>query len=235
MFKIAKNILLTVALTTSLSAMDKLSNNEIKEIEKTNLFKRYSIKIKEAYDAKSAYILDATIEGKPANIYLTKDKKYLISGDVINLESGQALNIPVDMSLFKGKEAFTYGTGKDEYVLFTNPDCRYCKQFEENFPQIKDKVKFKIFYLPFQTESSQDKSLYIMSQKTQALKEKAMFSPKMIDRDRTSKKELEKLEKTLNEHIQIAINNGIQGTPTILDKNGNRVNWMKLVEDLSVK
>ena len=132
----------------------------------------------------------------------------------------------VDLTGVIGKEAFTYGTGNDEYILFTDPECPYCKKFESFLPQIKDKVKIRVFYYPLDShENAKDLSLYIMNQKTTTQKIDAMFEvSENIDKAKNAKytqAELSKLEKQLEEQMQIATNLNVQGTPTIFDKNGN--------------
>ncbi len=98
--------------------------------------------------------------------FLTKDKNYLISGVVVDVKTGSQISAPVDLSNLKNKEALIYGNGKDEYVLFTDPECSYCKKFESYFPLLKDKVKIKIFFFPLDFhENAKDLSFYIMGQK----------------------------------------------------------------------
>ncbi len=130
MLKIIKSIFIALVLVSFANAATKISQNEIKEIESLSLFQGAQVKITQGYDAGSVYVLNVMVRGNPDKIYLTKDKKYLISGDVISTVDGKPLEIPVDLSSTVGKEAFTFGKGKDEYVLFTNPMCKYCKKFE---------------------------------------------------------------------------------------------------------
>ena len=137
MIQIAKKLLLALVVGTSLNAATQLSQNEIKQIEELELFKRAQITIKKAHDLKDFYLLKVIIQGNPDEVYLTKDKKNLIAGDIINTKTGAKLEAPVDVAALAGKEILTYGTGKDEYFLFTDPECPYCKKFESYFPQIE--------------------------------------------------------------------------------------------------
>ena len=140
----------------------------------------------------------------------------------------------------EGKEAFVYGNGKEEYFLFTDPECPYCKKLETYLPQIKDKVKIRVFYYPLEShENAKDLSLYIMSQKTNNEKIDAMFeSSNNIDKAKNAKytkAELEKLEKQLEEQIEIGTKLNIQGTPTIFDKEGNNIVWVNLLEKFGIE
>lgn len=83
--------------------------------------------------------------GNADEIYLTKDKKLILSGDLIDVNSGIKISAPADLTGVRGKEAFVYGKGTEEYFLFTDPECPYCKKFESYLPQIENKVKIKYF------------------------------------------------------------------------------------------
>ena len=74
MFQIAKKLLLALAITTSLSAVEELSQNEITEIEQLELFKRAQIKVTKAYDMGNLYALIINARGNADQVFLTKDK-----------------------------------------------------------------------------------------------------------------------------------------------------------------
>lgn len=240
MIKTAKTLLATAALATTLSAAPaNLSKNEIKNIESLELFKRAQIKIDTAVDAGSLYLLNIKVRGASDEIYLTKDKKYIIAGDAINTATGEKLTIPADMSDVVGNEAFTYGNGKDEYILFTDPQCPYCKKFESYFPQIKDKVKFRVFYFPLDFhKEARDISLYIMSLKTKEQKEQALLNTTKdtpaFKNKKYAKGEKEKLEKHLEKQLDVASKLKVRGTPAVFDKEGNKVSWPELLSNYGV-
>ena len=239
MIKILKSIFIALALVTVVNAATKISQNEIKEIESLKLFQGAQVKISQGYDAGSVYVLNVTVRGKADKIFLTKDKKYLISGDVISTQNGQPLEVPVDIAIAKDKEAFTFGKGKDEYVLFTDPECPYCKKFESYFHQIEDKVKIKVFFFPLDFhKNAKDISLYIMSQKSYEDKVKAMTtttkdSAEFINR-KIDAKELEKLKASLADQMLIANKLGIRGTPSLFDTKGNKVSWAAMLQGYGI-
>lgn len=239
MFKIIRNILLSVALASSLNAAQNLPDSEIKDIQNLQLFKRAQVKVIQGYDAGSVYLLNVEVQGRADKIFLTRDKKYLIAGDVISTKNGQPLEVPVDLAPTIGKEAFTFGTGKDEYVLFTDPECPYCKKFEEHFPKIEDKVKIRVFYFPLDFhKNAKDISLYVMSQKTYKDKVHAMINTNantQAFKDRKyDKGELDKLQKHLDSQLEAAKKLGIRGTPSVYDKDGNKVVWAAMLKKYGV-
>ncbi len=242
MFDLTKKMLISsLILTCSLNAATKeVSKAEIGQMEQLELFKRANIQITKAFDVGSIYILSIKVQGNNDEIYLTKDKKLILSGDVIDVNNGMKVSAPVDLTGVRGKEAFVYGTGKEEYFLFTDPECPYCKKLESYLPQIKDKVKIRVFYYPLEShENAKDLSLYIMNKKTTNEKIDAMFdASENLDKVKNSKytqTQLAKLEKHLEEQIQIGLNLNVQGTPTIFDKNGNNIVWVNMLEKYGIE
>ncbi|WP_072680336.1 thioredoxin fold domain-containing protein [Arcobacter sp. LA11] len=240
MTKIIRNVLLLIAMISSLNAAQSISSNEIKEIQNLELFKKAKVDVQQGFDAGSVYVLNVTVQGRSDKIFLTKDKKYLIAGDVISTKTGQPLEVPADLKPTLGKEAFTFGTGKDEYVLFTDPECPYCKKFEEHFPKIEDKVKIRVFYFPLDFhKNAKDISLYVMSQKNYKDKVNAMINTTKdtpaFKNKKYAKGEKEKLQKHLDSQLEVAKKLGIRGTPSVYDKDGNKVVWAAMLQKYGVK
>ena len=242
MFNLTKKLIISsLLIVCSLNAaMKEASKNDIAQMEQLELFKRAQIKIVKAYDIGRLYILNINVQGNSDEIYLTKDKKLILSGDVINANNGIKITAPADLTGVRGKEAFVYGNGKEEYFLFTDPECPYCKKLETYLPQIKDKVKIRVFYYPLEShENAKDLSLYIMSQKTTAEKIDAMFeSSENIDKAKNAKytkAELAKLEKQLEDQVEIGTKLNVQGTPTVFDKEGNNIIWVNLLEKFGIE
>jgi thiol:disulfide interchange protein DsbC len=242
MFDFTKKMIISSLLfTCALHAANKeVSKNEIAQMEQLELLKKAQIKITKAYDIGSLYILNINVQGNTDEIYLTKDKKLILSGDVIDVSNGMKITAPADLTGVRGKESFVYGKGTEEYFLFTDPECPYCKKFESYLPQIEDKVKIRVFYYPLEShENAKDLSLYVMSQKTLALKIEAMFNTsenlENAKNAKYSQVELVKLEKKLDEQMQIAANLNVQGTPTIFDKDGKSIVWVNLLEKFGIE
>lgn len=240
MIKTTRNILLALCLTTGLSAADKLSEKELKEIQALPLLNMAKVQVQDGTDFGSLYGLNVKVQGRMDTVFLTKDKKYLLPGDAISTQNGQPLELPIDISPTLGKEAFTFGKGKDEYVLFTDPECPYCKKFESYFSQIEDKVKIRVFFFPLSFhENAKDISLYIMNQNSYKDKVDAMINTTKDSEEFKNRKidstKLAKLEKSLEEQMTIATDLGISGTPTLFDKNGNRIVWAQMLQDFGIE
>ncbi len=240
MFNNTKKLVIgSTLLASTLFAQSELSKSDIKKMEELNIFKKSGISITKGIDADSLYILNIKAQNAVDTIYLSKDKKYLISGDVLDVNNGMPLSMPVDVSILKGKEAFTFGTGSDEYILFTDPECPYCRKFESYFPQIEDKVKIRVFYYPLDFhKNAYDLSLYVMSQKTPQDKVNAMLNVTAKDDKFKNHKfkagEKEKLTKKLDENIELALQMGVQGTPAMFDPKGNKIVWVNILKKYGI-
>lgn len=242
MFNFTKKVMLSSLLLGAVLNADykEIPKNEIAQMEQLELFKRAQIKIVKAFDAGSIYVLNINVQGNPDEIYLTKDKKMVLAGDVIDVSDGMKITAPADVAPLKGKEAFTFGKGTDEYFLFTDPECKYCKMLESHLPKIQDKVKIRVFYYPLDSHTNaRDLSLYILSQKSNDKKVSAMFdSSNILDKAKNAKytkEEQEKLEKQLDEQIQIGMSLNVQGTPTLFDKDGKNIIWVNLLEKYGIQ
>lgn len=243
MLKLLKTMLVALAIITVANAQSELPQNKLQELESLPLLKNAQITIDRAFDAGDVYLLNVNVRGKSHKIYLTKDKKYLIQGEMVATDTGMPLTIPdmpVDLKATVGKEAMVFGKGKDEYVLFTDPECPYCKKFESYFHQIEDKVKMRVFFypLPFH-KNAKDISLYIMSQKgyenqTKAMTETTKDTPAFVNR-KYEDGELEKLQKSLDEQMAIASELGVSGTPSVFNTNGEKVSWVKILQKYGVE
>ena len=77
--------------------------NEIAQMEQLELFKRAQIKITKAYDTGSIYILNINVQGNKDEIYLTKDKKLVLAGDVIDPNTGMKVTATADVASIRGK------------------------------------------------------------------------------------------------------------------------------------
>mgnify|MGYP001770768161 FL=1 len=241
MTKILKLSLLVFSFLSVLNAYEpkEVTKEEIKQINNLNLLQKADIKVSKAFDMGSIYILDSIIQGKPQELFLTKDKKVLIAGNVMDVNSGDAITLPVDLSNTIGKEALTYGSGKDEYILFTDPECPYCKKLESFFPKLEKHVKIRVFFFPLSFHNNaRDLSIYFMSKNTNEEKIKAMLNTNADSKEfknrKISKDQLAKLEKSLEEQMIIAQKLNIRGTPTLFNKDGKKIVWVELLKKYNI-
>ena len=187
-----------------------------------------------AYTNGSIYYIKGYTErdGKrlPIVFFETMDKKVMFFGKIYD-ENGTRITLPSDVKKFKKYASFTYGNGKDEYYLFTDPDCPFCKRFEhrvvEKLPKDRITIHYFLFPLEMLHPTAKAKTLYVLMQPKKRRREELLKimqgkseSWKNIDTNSTrykqAKKELEKLK-------EIAQTLNVNGTPTLFDAKGDEV------------
>jgi len=135
-----KKILISITLGISLFVFDKvLPQNKTIEILKStpiynqivSLIKKGKIKVKSTLK-DNFYIIEVTTPKGKALIYVTKNKKYTIIGKILK-QNGQLLmpNFPKNAEIIKKGVMFTFGKGKKDIYIVTDPQCPFCRMMEK--------------------------------------------------------------------------------------------------------
>jgi len=228
----------SIALSLLVSTANAISIEE--EINSLKFLKEKNLTVSKLKELKSIYQLRLLSNRGEFDAYLTKDKEHIIFGTVINTKTNKELFFETDMKNYDEFQAFEYGTGKEEYYVFTDPECHFCKNFENQWGSLKDKVKFHVFLFPLSFhKNANNMSLYILNQKNDTEKALALHN---IDKDKKYEtvkdftlKEKQKLTDKLNKQLSIAKELSVSGTPAMFDKNGKKIQWNILVEKYKVK
>jgi len=242
-----KKIVLGVTLALSLFASDKLmSQKELNEVLKSSLIypklaqdiKKGTVKVK-GVEKDGFYIINIKTPRGAGNIYITKDKKYTILGNVLDNKTGEALtgNFPVNEQIVKNGVMFTFGKGNKEIYLVTDPECPYCRMMEAKTKKNLEKnykVHVILFPLSFH-KHAKAMSYYILAGKTEAEKAKrfqeVLGGSNEWKNYKPTKEEKAKFDKMLKESQKAVEELGARGTPTVYDDKFNKVNWTKLGEN----
>lgn len=105
---------------------------------------------------KSVWQIDVDAgEGKRGSLYLDFSKKFLIAGQIVPVESigKQPPARKVDVSKIPLDDAFILGmaTAKKKVIVFTDPDCHYCRQLHTIMKQVtakRDDIAFALIMHP---------------------------------------------------------------------------------------
>jgi len=232
---IVKSMVAASLITTTLFAGEV----SVDGFKKLPIVTKMGANITKAYDHGSLYEIEFTMltpRGmQSTTAYITKDKKAILFGEAYKLDGMKPLTIPLDVAAIKSGADLVFGSGKKEYFLFTDPECHYCKMFEQSWPRIEKDVKIYVYYMPLsQHYNAKKMTYYIMHQKTNA--DKASASIRMTNGDRSfesasiSKKEMAAFEKKIAKNQAFAQRMGVRGTPSLYDFDGNVVNWQLLVQ-----
>ena len=222
-----------MTLTLSLLAGDI----DPKPFKSIKTFSAEHISITKAYDHGLIYELSLEIttpRGKQfTTAYVTKDKKVIVLGEALDANTGAAIKRPLDMKNIRENADIVYGEGKDEYIVFTDPECPYCVRFEKMWPTLSKKVKLYVYFMPLSNHrNATQMSYYVMNQKGQAAKAKAILD--MADGDKSFERlsMTQKMNDTLGEKIKdnqaLANQFGVRGTPAVYDTKGATINWSTL-------
>lgn len=216
-----------------------------KHFEELNVFKSMKVDFvsNKQIGESGMYIL----KGRQANGNLLKiitDVKgeYIVVVDqqgqaqVADIKNQKALTTPVDMSLVLSKpEAFTYGNGAKHLYVFTDPECPVCKEFEKMWETIKDDVTLHVYFynLDYHKEANV-LTQYIMAGATNEEKASRLIAIANGSEEYKTKKLTPEEEKIAASFIidgkEIGNKIIVEGTPTILDENGESINWPKLIK-----
>ncbi len=88
MLNLFKSAMALAFLSTLLYAQQpkEVSKNELQEIKSLPILQKANIDVKKAFDIGNLFILDGSFQGKPQELFLTKDKQILIAGNVTDFK-----------------------------------------------------------------------------------------------------------------------------------------------------
>ncbi|WP_024955714.1 thioredoxin fold domain-containing protein [Sulfurospirillum arcachonense] len=169
--------------------------------------------------------------GRPFQVVTDINGNYLILGSkVMDIKKKKVITVPLDVSWLKGKEAFTYGTGKKHFYVFTDPECPFCTKFEAKWPTLKNDVTFHVFLFNLDFHKNANAmSRWILSSKNQEEREKRMDEVSKGNVEyknaKYSPEELKRLNKIIADQKAIGQKVGITGTPTVMTLDGKLKAW----------
>ena len=229
-----------IALSLTVSAIFANEQELIAELSNLRIVQESQMHVLKVKDEGNLYMIKAEPmwvppgqQKKSITFYLTKDKKVLITGNAIYTETKEKVAFPLDKNIIEGKEAFSYGVGSKVLYVFTDPQCPYCKKFEQRMAKLGDKYTFKIFLYPLPMHAEAiPMSKWILAGKDQKVMGERLIA---LANDSTEYKNLvltpeleQKLTTTINTQIAVTQEAEINSTPTVLDSNMNKVNWTEL-------
>ena len=181
---------------------------------------------------KSLWEIDIESGNKKGVLYLDVTKKYLISGQLVDIkgkrnltqESSEVLNkidaskIPLGDSIVMGDK-----NAKKRVIVFTDPDCPFCAKLHSELKKIiaerKDVVFFiKMFPLPIHKEAA-EKSKAIACEKSLAMLD-AAFEKKPISKPKCK-------TSAVDDNIALGKKLGITGTPTLVMPDGRVISGFR--------
>jgi thiol:disulfide interchange protein DsbC len=225
---------------TCVIAATNKTQKDMSDAEAMDIFKKTfpNFKVSDIKKAPIAGLYE--LEGGGNIIYFDPNAVLLIFGEILN-KDGKNLTLERRNEIAAKKleqipldKAVKIGNGRKTVVLFTDPDCPYCRKVSEYFKTAKDITQYVFFYPLTQIHpNSEMKAKYILSQKDPGKAYYEVMSGVLDKADANKMKSDEKAASRLAEHMILASKMGVSGTP-VMWINGKYVTGanMPLIESL---
>ena len=135
----------------------------------------------------------------------------------------------IDIQKYKTEAAFTYGTGKDDYYVFIDPDCPYCVKFEQTASTLGKYAKFHYFLMPLSFhKNSRSVCEWVLSKDITERKSYLDAYQSKKDTSFSTYKASDKVTKQMDRQLEISRMLSIRATPSVYNSKGQSVQWNKL-------
>jgi len=243
-----RKIIFSVLATGMLFAADKINYLPKKEVMSLLKILPFANKIISQYKSGELNIYVQKKDGfyvvmlkgqRRGEFFITKDKRYVIFGNIYDLKKHKNVmgNFPINKKIVEKGVAFTYGTGKKDIYLVTDPQCPFCRMLEAkkgNMLEKKYRIHVILYPLPFH-QYAKPMTEYILAGKND--KEKAARLLRILHGSNEWKnfkptpKEKEKLDEKIREMQRAADELGVQGTPSIYNSNFKPISLEKIYNE----
>jgi len=172
------------------------------------------------------------------SLFLTdENRSIVIEGNLFDIVREKIIKLNENISKFKKESAFDIGHGKEEYYVFSDPDCPFCKIFANIAEKMKNNATIHFFLYPQKRlhPKSEQKSFYILAEENRSKRfeiyknmEHNNSLPEIYLDNNGS------IRKALNRQIEIGKKVGVEGTPYILNSKGERVDYAAIAKKHNV-
>lgn len=168
-------------------------------------------------------------------LYTDAEGNYIVRGEIIDLKTRRNLTeeridklTAIDFAALPLKDAIVWktGTGKRKIAVFADPNCGYCKRFENELSKVKD-VTVYTFLMPVLGGDSPDKSRAIWCAKDPT----AAWRNWMLE-GTTPPRMLGECATPIDRNMELGRRYRINGTPAIVFEDGTRVPGMISASEL---
>ncbi|AXH16399.1 hypothetical protein CP985_03380 [Malaciobacter mytili LMG 24559] len=200
-----KTLLITTLLASSLFANEQ--RVDLEQFKSIEMIKKSGIYLKQAKKLDDKwFLLEGKQNGRKLNLYT--DKNMLIVGRGFNLKDFKEIKFDIDTKKYKENALFKIGNGPNEYILFTDPECPYCRMLDEKLSSKAAKENFTIYtyFFPLSFHlAAVPMSKAILNQPKER---RAEYSSKLMNMQLDEIiKEVDKYSNDLYKNILIALDN----------------------------
>jgi len=238
------NLVIALMLTAINAESVKLDAAKLEEIKASSkTLQLPHLKIESGIDKGSIYFLKVKASSEKGSkifeTFVDKQTGFVYVGSAYDKE-GKQLMFPKDVKVIKEGVVFSYGTGKKDLYLVTDPECSYCSKFEKEAEgKLGEYTVHVIFYpLPFHKKAPAMIE-WIMKGKNDAEKKERLNQIAL--KNSTEYQSLIKDEKKpfvytsstqeiMDKSLRAVSELGATGTPTTYDAELNVIPWPNLVK-----
>ncbi len=226
--KMIKGAVLT-SLLISVSQAGVLKTNNIPDVPQLSMYGMKAVAYEQAKDAdvNKIYAMNSSKKGVHGFVAYSslKNKNFIIGNNMKILnKAGQnvfSLSKQNIQNILKD-EAFHIGNGAKEFVLFTDPECPYCQQFENKIKNLKPNIKLHVLFYPlsFHRDSMKMTSWILSAPKNErAGRLVSIAKGKSNWKSYTGPIKVKEIEKSVLDGLRF----GVHGTPSLFNIKGNPV------------
>ena len=182
---------------------------------------------------KSSRIITAFVDKKTGAVYF---------GSGYDKE-GKKMRFPKDVSVIREGISFSYGTGKKELYLFTDPECPYCIKFEKAAQGKLGDYTVHVFFYPLPYHKKAPAMIEWIMQAPTDVEKKERLDKVMVEKSMVYQSLMQKKNKyfTYTSPTKVMIEKarkaaaefGVRGTPATFDGSFEPVVRSKLLRDAS--
>jgi thiol:disulfide interchange protein DsbC len=230
-----KKLLISLLFLTTLLNAKEVSQKDIQLIKKNFpfIFQRGDIQIAKSVDFGNLKLIEVSVGPQVYTFFYSKIDNKIIMGEVFTPQ-GKKLKAPLDKELINRGIIYSYGTGKQDIYIVTDPECPYCKKLEDALPKdIGKRYTIHTILMPLSFhKNAPAMSLWVIAGKD--TKEKHARLQKVLNGDTTYKtfnpKNKALLQRKLEQSLAAAKELKASGTPSVFDGEFNQIDYRVLLQ-----
>ena len=219
-----------IAMFSLLSCFSAISLANVETL-KINLSRYYpNIQVSNIQATEMLGLYSASLDNQI--IYLDENAQYMLVGSMVRLKDQKNLTKDlmlqqnsVDWKQLPLKDAIktVKGTGKRQLVVFSDPNCPYCKKLEAELDKLNDATIYTFIY-PLKSQSIAV-SKQVWCDPNQAYAWKNLLQKNVQPKEKTCTNPIDR-------NLELGKKLGIEGTPTLIFGNGLKMVGGRSAEDI---
>lgn len=224
-----------------------MTQSEITKLNKNvAIFKKPNITVTDGIDEGKYYFLQLSVKKKGkqtrVNAFLDKDNGAVYVGHRYD-KSGNKAKFPMttkNIATIKKGISFSYGKGKKDLYIVTDPQCPYCIKFEKQAKDKLDEYRVHVILYPLsfhkkapamtewimQGKDDEQKHNRLEQVMIKNSQEYTKYSPKKGERFQYT----DSVKARINDADRAAKALGATGTPSVYTADFKKINWGSLVK-----